>query len=122
MQTSFRYLLYGPRVSYARAMLDTVFPVNEPEEDIRLINPVQSIYVAPNPATDYLIISCTDLIWLEDNLQTINVIDINGKRIKSFEKTGETNTLYIGDLANGLYILELTIPQGKVSYKFIVQK
>ena len=113
---------YGPGVSYARAMLDTVFPVNEPEVDIRLTNPIQNIFVAPNPATDYLIISCADPIWFENQMQIINLYDINGKLMKSYDSPDEDSTLFVGDLSNGIYFLEVILEKGSTSIKFIVQK
>ena len=48
------------------------------------------------------------------------VRDLTGRVIKNFEPiTAETTSLYVGDLKNGIYLLELASGQRVISYRFI---
>ena len=48
------------------------------------------------------------------------VRDLTGRAIKYFEPiTAETTSLYVGDLKNGIYLLELASRQRIISYRFI---
>jgi len=48
------------------------------------------------------------------------VRDLTGRVIKYFEPiTAETTSLYVGDLKNGIYLLELASRQRIISYRFI---
>lgn len=48
------------------------------------------------------------------------VRDLTGRAIKNFEViTYETTSLYVGDLKNGIYLLELSSGKRTISYRFI---
>lgn len=67
--------------------------INEPEEDALLFS------VSPNPATDEVNIVSTYL------LETIELADMNGRRVKFEYAEGYTHTMHISELPSGLYLL-----------------
>lgn len=114
--------LNGPGVAYARAMLDTIFPVNEPMvEEERLMKPLETIFITPNPADNWISITCYDSVFFNENFKSAGLIDMGGRVIKSFDKLSEDNSLYIGDMATGLYILDITMFDFKKTIKLIIQ-
>lgn len=60
--------------------------------------------VYPNPASNYLTISHPQLY----TVGTINIYDVNGKRVSTKQTTSNTalTTLFIGNLKNGMYYVE----------------
>lgn len=75
----------------------------------------ENFILYPNPVTDYL-----SLIF-SGNIQEVevNIIDITGKIVKIIKP--ESSTIYVGDLVNGIYIVELVIKGNAASQKFVKQ-
>lgn len=78
-------------------------------------NSNHSIYIYPNPASDFLKITSTDDII---DYKWITITDLNGKVLKS-TYTQIDQPIEIRDLTNGIYIL--TIDHSR-SFKFLVNR
>lgn len=75
----------------------------------------ENFILYPNPVADYL-----SLIFPVNIREAeVAIIDITGKIVKIIEP--KSNTIYVGDLTNGIYIVELIIEGNTVSQKFIKQ-
>ena len=74
-----------------------------------------SIYIYPNPASDFLKITSTDDII---DYKWITITDLNGKVLKS-TYTQIDQPIEIRDLTNGIYIL--TIDHSR-SFKFLINR
>lgn len=81
-------------------------------EDAEKIN---NFIVYPNPVTENLSFT------FSGNKQTVEVTitDITGKIVKSFKLI--SNTIYVGDLPNGVYFINLEGEDSTISQKFIKQ-
>lgn len=73
---------------------------------------LQTIKIYPNPASDVLNIHLDAQILINK----INIYNITGQLIKSF---GNENSLQIGDLNQGVYMIEIDTNHGKEIKKFI---
>lgn len=73
-----------------------------------------SVKVYPNPTTDMLNIT-------SDNQQftAVEIVDMNGRLIKSIEVDANNVTTNVQELKPGLYILNISNKEGTVSRKFI---
>ncbi len=63
--------------------------------------------VFPNPATNYIGIN-GDVT----SVKTLKVFNLVGKEMKKFE-VSEGSNYYIGDLAKGMYLVQITDKRGK---------
>jgi len=70
-----------------------------------------SLRVCPNPATDFI-----DVFVKQENGQA-EIIDLNGKTVKSVPLHNEVNRIAISDLPHGVYVLKVN---GEVR-KFVKQ-
>lgn len=68
-------------------------------------NPIQ---VFPNPATSYIGITEAD------GVQKILVFNLVGRKMKQFEDIAKDRQYFIGDLAKGMYLVQLLDQQNKV--------
>lgn len=72
-------------------------------------------HLYPNPANKQLKITVADNVIIE----SISIIDMNGKRLKEFK---QTNTeLDLSGISSGLYIIQLIHNKGKTYQKLIVE-
>ena len=72
--------------------------------------------ISPNPATDVLTISNVDKL----NITHIDIIDINGRTVKSFGSASEYMVqINISDLAEGVYLLNIASDNGTITNKII---
>ncbi|MFW5761666.1 MAG: T9SS type A sorting domain-containing protein, partial [Cyclobacteriaceae bacterium] len=71
-------------------------------------NPVM---IYPNPASNYINLNLENLTSLE-----AVIYDLNGRRVKTFINEKE---IYVGDLTNGIYILEIKANEKIQTYKLI---
>ena len=71
-------------------------------------NPNFEMY--PNPAYDYVVVTCEDL-------QSCEIFDLTGKVVQQVEIQNSEQRIYIGDLEKGVYIVKL----GKQIKKLIVE-
>ena len=62
--------------------------------------PEPSLRVCPNPATDYI-----DVFVKQQEDGQAEIIDMNGKVVKSFQLNNEVNRITINDLPQGMYVL-----------------
>ncbi len=72
------------------------------------------IKIYPNPVSDQLNIELPDNL----NLNSIDLFDIKGKRLKSFKNQTD---LDLSDMQKGIYILKLETDQGSFHHKVIKQ-
>ena len=68
-------------------------------------SPQISIY--PNPATDYIKLSDDDLVM------TLSISNMLGRKMRTFD-TSKTDRYEIGDLPNGLYLIQIVGKNNKV--------
>ena len=75
----------------------------------------QDISIFPNPTTDVLTIKSNMPI------QMLNIFDISGREIKTYNITKHTYTmeLAIGDLSKGIYLLKVVSNEKTVVKKLI---
>lgn len=71
----------------------------------------------PNPAKENINILITNDI---ENTQ-LNLIDINGKTVKSTLLRYNTNQLYVGDIPKGIYFIQLITQHQTLTKKLIIQ-
>lgn len=74
--------------------------------------------VYPNPASTYIDIT----IHRATVKNLVRISDLTGKQIEVFELTAEANQLPLGNLSNGVYILTLTLPDGKTIKKRLIKQ
>src|SRR5690554_528700 len=78
----------------------------------------QKFNVFPNPVTDIVTITNNENIGIEQ----IEVLDINGKTIKSLNYNKENEVqLNLGDFASGMYLLHIKTNEG-TAVKKVVKK
>lgn len=73
-----------------------------------------TIAIFPNPATDKLLIR-----FSSNSSGTIELFDMNGRKVKEENFSGTINKLTINDLATGEYLVNINSNLGKYSGKFI---
>ncbi len=88
-------------------------------KDLSSIQTSAVLQVAPNPASDILNIS----YQMPSETGLLRLFDIGGKALKSIDLATKSATLSISctDLIAGVYILELTYPEGKYSKQVIIR-
>ncbi len=72
------------------------------------------VKVYPNPAHNMITISTND-----SDLQKVSVFDVMGREVLSTNLSGNTETLEISDLTNGLYHMIITTDQGVEAATFV---
>ncbi len=72
-----------------------------------------SIKVYPNPAVDVVTVTA------KEGIQTVTVIDLSGKKVKTF-KAGEQ--INVSSLAKGTYILQVYLANGAVENTKLIKK
>lgn len=72
--------------------------------------------VFPNPVTDYLVIENSGM-----NIKSIEMIDINGKKVINKIVSGQDMTIETADLTSGLYLLRIS-SDNKISTQLIIKK
>ena len=77
------------------------------------INSRFNIY--PNPAKNSLNINSSS----NEVINSVKIIDINGRIIKNLKVNATSNVIDVNDLANGVYLVEITSETGTITKKFI---
>ncbi len=79
----------------------------------------ESVFLYPNPAQDNFNVSNINKHYLE-----INIYDNLGRIVKTVESANATNTIYLGGLQNGIYIVRILNKQKKemLNRKLIINK
>ena len=75
---------------------------------------LNSIKLYPNPANDVVNVQCTMY-----NVQSVEVIDVYGKVIKTMSVTENPTRINVSGLANGMYFVRVTTEQGVVTKQFV---
>ncbi|MEN8815775.1 MAG: T9SS type A sorting domain-containing protein [Nonlabens sp.] len=73
-----------------------------------------TVNVYPNPATDVLNITSS-----AQQFTSVNIVDLNGRLVKSFEVESNVVNANIQDLKSGLYIVNISNNETTISRKFI---
>ena len=78
-------------------------------------NFVNKIYLTPNPASNIIYLTGTDI----RNIKQITCIDLNGKILKQLSNNNELN---VSNLTPGIYIIRVDTADGNVDYlRFVKQ-
>lgn len=95
-----KFTPYSPPIAFRKQLKDT--------------NP-KNINVYPNPLVDYININN-----LRIKNATFKLVDIQGRTISTKQIDSENSQIYVGDLANGLYLVTIE-DNGQIIYsnKFI---
>lgn len=90
--------------------LEETVNVNETTFDANLFT------IAPNPAMDYISVSCD---VREEKIVTI--LDINGSIIQQFTMAADQSTMNVtlGDIASGVYIMAVTSDKTRSAQRFV---
>ena len=102
------YIFYASTVNGCDSTVNLHVNVNQIGIDVVSFD---EINVYPNPTRGRVTISADDVVKVE-------VLDIVGRRVATFE---DTNTFDISNLGEGAYTLRITLPQG-VTVRKIVKK
>ena len=79
-----------------------------------------SVKVFPNPANDFVNVQCTMY-----NVQLgadLHVFDVYGKLVQTVPMTGETTSVNVSNLADGMYFVRVTTEAGAVTKTFVVKR
>jgi pectate lyase len=72
-----------------------------------------AITLYPNPTTDYLYV---DKGLQEVNIESIHIFNLTGQLVSRY---GNVQSMYVGNLPSGLYIVEMKTQEGAFKKKFI---
>jgi hypothetical protein len=78
-----------------------------------LLNDVR-VKVYPNPTTDIL-----NITFDTQQFTAVNIVDLNGRLIKSLEVASNTSSVNVQNLKLGLYIVNISNNENTISRKFI---
>lgn len=93
-------------------------PKNNPLSiDVRKYLSNSEIIVAPNPASKYINLLFTGNNLSATDINNIQIYDVTGNIVKNLTQQ-QNNSIYVGDLKSGFYILQIT----SVNKKPIIQK
>jgi rhodanese-related sulfurtransferase len=81
--------------------------------------PSLKVNLYPNPAADFITIDIKGLI-LDDVV--FNIYNYLGSRLKTGHLKQIQNRVYIGDLSNGMYILEIKSRDRRIRQKLIIRR
>ena len=77
-----------------------------------------SVKVFPNPANSML-----NVQWAMGNeAATIELLDVTGKLLRTISATGETTSINVSSLADGMYFVRVTTEDGAVTKTFVVKR
>ena len=76
------------------------------------------IGIYPNPPTSWIYVKSN----AKQMFSKIVIYDIMGAQVKEFSGVNATSSLYVGDLPNGIYLLQVKEKDTSISYKLIIQK
>ena len=79
-----------------------------------------SVKVFPNPANDFVNVQCT--MYNVQMSADLHVFDVYGKLVQTVPMTGETTSINVSDLADGMYFVRVTTEAGAVTKTFVVKR
>jgi len=96
----------------------TVYSYDVTGIDVPVSN--NNILIYPNPAHDYIDI---DLSSNSEDIRYLQIIDMHGRCVKSFEHLGTNRTIKVltGDIVKGMYFIRLTGKENTFVQKIIVE-
>lgn len=71
---------------------------------------------APVPADDYVNVS-----FDRNFTGAVTLRDISGREVKQVKMNGTKESIYVGDLANGVYTITVSNETGMITHKIVVQ-
>ena len=110
----FAVIILLSKLNYDAQLLDNLnFSTIVNQNDLKS----DRIKIYPNPAHDKIYFSN-----VEENIYKGELINLDGKKLKSFQVSSRNQTIDINDLANGMYILKLISNSKKTEeFSFIKQ-
>ena len=57
-----------------------------------------------------------------DEAATIELLDVTGKLLRTISATGETTSINVSSLADGMYFVRVTTEAGAVTKTFVVKR
>jgi hypothetical protein len=106
------------KFSYISALGGLIFLDNIAFSDENAVKDAQmgDVSLFPNPAQDVFTVDLG-----EYKLQSVNLYDISGRKIKNYNYNGESSVkIYTQEICNGFYFIELNTNCGKRIIKKIV--
>ncbi len=79
-----------------------------------------SVVLFPNPANDFVNVQCT--MYNAQVSADLHLFDVYGKLVQTVPMTGETTSVNISALADGMYFVRVTTGQGVVTKPFVVKR
>ena len=90
-----------------------------PPETISGLTSEQEVKFYPNPTRGILTVEILRLS--ETNPAEIQIIDTSGRTVKHLKTVSLQNTLDLGNLTNGIYLLKITLKDETATWKIIKQ-
>jgi hypothetical protein len=93
-----------------------------PDVGIEETNPISSIFLSPNPATDELVVQSGEL-----KVERVEIYDVVGKRFalplnpRQLTGTSASVTVDVSSLASGIYFVKVLSQKGTAAAKFVKQ-
>jgi hypothetical protein len=84
--------------------------------DITINDYDQEIRIYPNPANQNINVQFQN----EQNRFNVSIFSFDGRAVKHIENS--SNTVYVGDLTNGLYLLKITLDNRSITKKIMVKR
>ena len=79
-----------------------------------------SVVLFPNPANDFVNVQCT--MYNAQVSADLHLFDVYGKLVQTVPMTGETTSVNISALADGIYFVRVNTGQGVVTKPFVVKR
>ncbi len=79
-----------------------------------------SVMVFPNPTNDFVNVQCT--MYNVQMSADLHLFDVYGKLVQTVPMTGETTSVNVSALADGLYFVRVTTDEGVVTKPFVVKR
>jgi len=99
-------------------------PLGSPVEEAqtaKYYNSDNRIEVYPNPAKDFLKIVLPSASH-DDTQNVAEIINLSGKLVRRFNFTGQSGTIDLQGLKDGVYLLRSLSPEGTTSKKIVIRK
>ena len=81
--------------------VSTTFSISETDEDEFVLK-----LIYPNPASDY--------VYLSADVEKIEIFDINGNLINSFNNDNEVGKMSLSNFNTGFYVVKIFSKSGKI--------
>jgi len=86
------------------------------DASVNVIEDISDVSAYPNPAKDNVI-----LLIPNGEASVVDIFDISGRKVKTLSVNGIENSLYVGDLSSGLYILNIIQSKGSTNVKLQIK-